>query len=288
MTKDASEPLRLDDAIIVDEIGIESGGYGFYRLRSRYQPIFERRGGNLHMVAVDGTVTPFVAGEIAPPEMFRIAVTEDDRDFVARMGIALALRNQHHLDVDGLDLIVSARLDESDPGAAGERAAFMAGEIAEREPDFEFEVGQVFCAFAHAAIPEGLELARLGQQCRELGLRIAIGDFGSGHWTEEQIAMLDPDIVRIDGGWFHQVCRDATTVRLFDSVVARLRDRRSKVLVSGIATGMQFGIALRAGAHLFQGDHLARPALAGVTMDVEPLSIAQRLGDARKIVPLFG
>ncbi len=288
MTRDATEPLRLDDAIIVDEIGIESGGYGLYRLRSLYQPIFERRGRNLHMVAVDGTVTPFVSGEIAPPEMFRIAITDDDRDFVARMGIALALRNQHNLGVEGLDLIISARFDETDAGAPGDRVAFVAGEIAGREPDLEFVLGQVFCALAHTAIPEGLELARLAQQCRELGLRVAIGDFGAGHWTDEQIGILDPDIVRIDGGWFHQVCRDATTVRLFDSVVARLRDRRSKVLVSGIATEMQFGIALRAGAHLFQGDHLARPALAGVALDDDPLSIAQRLGDARKIVPLFG
>jgi len=288
MTKDATEPLRLDDAIIVDEIGIESGGYGLYRLRSRYQPIFERRGKNLHMVAVDGTVTPFVAGEVAPPEMFRIAVTEDDRDFVARMGIALALRNRRNLEIDGLDLIVPARFDEADPGLPGDRAAFIAGEIAGRGSALEFEDGHVFCAFAHTALPEGLELARLAQQCRELGLRVAIGDFGAGHWTDEQIGILDPDIVRIDGGWFHQVCRDATTVRLFDSVVARLRDRRSRVLVSGIATELQFGIALRAGAQLFQGDHLARPALTGVAMGNGPLSIAQKLGDAQKIVPLFG
>ncbi|MCX7304525.1 MAG: EAL domain-containing protein [Hyphomicrobiales bacterium] len=288
MKPDETEPLRLDDAIIVDEIGLKSGGYGLYRLRSQYQPIFEGRGRNLHMVAVEGTVTPFVAGEVAPPEMFRIAVTEDDRDFVARMGIALALRNQHNLEVEGLDLIVSARFDENDHGAPGDRVAFIAGELAEHEPELEFEAGQVFCAFAHTGIPEGLELAGLARQCRELGLRIAIGDFGAGHWTDEQIGMLDPDIVRIDGGWFHQVCRDATTVRLFDSVVSRLRDRRCKVLVSGIATEQQLGVALRAGGHLFQGDHLALPAHAGVAVDDNPLSIAQRLGDARKIVPLFG
>ena len=43
MTARAQRKARLDDAIIVDELGIESGGYGIYRLRCLYRPIFERR-----------------------------------------------------------------------------------------------------------------------------------------------------------------------------------------------------------------------------------------------------
>ncbi len=42
------------------------------------------------LVAVEGTVAPYVAGEEAPPEMFLAAVTPDDRDFVERMELALA------------------------------------------------------------------------------------------------------------------------------------------------------------------------------------------------------
>src|SRR5688572_17768193 len=85
MNADAERQVGLDDAIMVDEIGIESGGYGIYRLRSLYQPIFERRDQFLQAVAVEGTVAPYVAGEEAPPEMFLAAVAEDDRDFVEQM-----------------------------------------------------------------------------------------------------------------------------------------------------------------------------------------------------------
>ncbi len=48
-------------------------------------------------------------------------------------------------------------------------------------------------------------------------------------------------------------------------------------------------MALKAGAELFQGSHLAPPALVGSTIfDEAPLSLAEKLGEAQKIVPLFG
>lgn len=284
MSKSAWEPLRLEDSIIADEIGLESGGYGIYRLRSLYQPIYERRGRNLHMVAVEGTVAPFVAGEIVPPEMFAGAVTDEDGDFVGRMGVALVLRNHVNIDADDLDLFLAT----SSANGGGEMLADLVPFIAKELANAEMEPGSIFCAIGSSAVPDAFVLSLTARQLRDHSLRIAVGDFGAGQWSDEQLNTLEPDIVRIDGDWFQKVCRDATTIRLFDSVVARLRDRHSKVLVSGISTEMQFSVAVRAGAHLFQGDHLARPALAGTIMDQEPVSIAQRLGNARKIVPLFG
>ena len=61
-----------------------------------------------------------------------------------------------------------------------------------------------------------------------------------------------------------------------------------KVLIHGIEDQMQFAIALRAGADLFQGSHLAGTALVGTVFNETPLSIPEKLGAARKIVPLFG
>ena len=109
-----------------------------------------------------------------------------------------------------------------------------------------------------------------------------------GPWTDDAVDILRPEIVRIDGDWFRQVCRDAVTVRLFDAVVSRLRERRSKVLVTGIDSTHQFAVALRAGADLFQGPHLAAPALVGMELDERPLSIAERLGDTQSGIPQFG
>jgi EAL domain-containing protein (putative c-di-GMP-specific phosphodiesterase class I) len=282
MNADAERQVGLDDAIMVDEIGIESGGYGIYRLRSLYQPIFERRDQFLQAVAVEGTVAPYVAGEEAPPEMFLAAVAEDDRDFVERMELALPLRNHRNIGLDTLELVVGP--EGSDPEALIDHIRLIARELAE----VRLDPSHVVCAFGEQAASNGALLSRLAEEMRRHRLRVAVGDFGIGHWADEQIELLRPEIVRIDGGWFQKVCRDATTVRLFDAVVSRLRERQSKVLVTGIEDEQQFGVALRSGAELFQGPHLAVPALVGTLLDDTPLPIAEKLGEAQKIVPLFG
>lgn len=283
MSARGEHKARLDDAIIVDELGLESGGYGIYRLRCLYQPIFERRELTLCAVAAEGKATPYVAGEEVPSEVFLAAAAEDDLHFIAEMGLALPLRNHRNIGLDGLRLVIR---DAAEEGAAGdplERLRFIAGELAGAGLD----PALVVCAVRGGASADETRLVRVAKQIRKAGMRAAIDDFGMGRWTDGQMEVLGAEIVRIEGEWFGKVCRDAVTVRLFESVVARLHERRARVLVSGIETEQQFGIALKAGADLFQGAHLAPFAHVG-TEFVDTLSIHQKLGSARKIVPLFG
>ncbi|RUT80621.1 EAL domain-containing protein, partial [Mesorhizobium sp. M7A.T.Ca.US.000.02.2.1] len=49
---------NVGDAIQVDEVGIEYGIYGEFRLRSAYQPIFAPRGRSLHAVAAEALFEP--------------------------------------------------------------------------------------------------------------------------------------------------------------------------------------------------------------------------------------
>jgi len=283
MNRRAERKARLNDAIIVDELGLESGGYGIYRLRCLYQPIFERRELSLHAVAVEGAAAPYVAGEEVPSEVFLAATAEDDLDFIAEMGLTLPLRNHRNIGLDTLEFVVGDADDESAADATLVRVRFIASELATAGID----PALVICAIRGGATPDETMLARIAKERRKAGMRAAIDDFGMGRWTDGQMDLLNADLVRIDGEWFQKVCRDAVTVRLFESVVARLHERRAKVLVSGIDSEQQFGVALRAKADLFQGAHLAPLAHVG-TEFVETLSIRQKLGSARKIVPLFG
>lgn len=282
MSAGAEGQIGLDEALIVDEIGIESGCYGLYRLRSLYQPIFKRREKTLKMVAVEGTALPYVAGEEVPSEVFLAAVADDDHEFVGRMGLALSLRNHKNIGLETLELVVDPEGHEAD--TLVDRIRLIARELAGSGLD----PGQVVCALGEHAAWDVVLLSRLAKEMRGYGLRIAVGDFGAGHWTDEAVELLKPEIVRIDGDWFRQVCRDATTVRLFDAVVSRLHERQSKVLVAGIESGEQLGVALRVGADLLQGSHLAPAAMVGMEIDERPLSIAERLGEAQKTIPLFG
>lgn len=281
MSPRSDKRKRLDDAIIADEIGIESAGYGIYRLRSLYQPIFERRGQTLHGIAVDGTAAPFLAGEQVPQEFFLTSAAEDDLDFIGQIRLALPLRNMRNIDPEGTKLLldIAARGDNSEDIL--ERVGFVAGELAEAELQPEL----VICVLSEPQAADSALLAEIVDEIRRWGLNSAIGDFGMGRWSDEQIDLLAPEVARIDGEWFRQVCRDAVTVRLFETVVARLHERGAKVLVCGIDNEQQFGIALEAGADLFQGKHLAAVANVG-TLQLEPLAVRDKLHTSDKVQSL--
>lgn len=277
----AHDRARLDNAIIVDEIGLESGGYGIYRLRCLYQPVFARRGQALQALAVEGFARPFVAGDEVPEDLFLGAAAEDDLDFIRQMGLVLPLRNHRNLEADDVDLFLSLAPAGQSFAHVLDRLALVAEEIAA----IELDPACVVCAVSDIA--GAADLAQLAQKIRGHGMRVAIGDFGAGRWTDEQLDLLSPDVVRIDGDWFRQVCRDAVTVRLFDSVVARLSERGARVLVDGIDREQQLGVALRGGADLLQGPHLAPPAHVGTGL-AETLSLKAKLGATAKIVSLYG
>ena len=283
MNAEPDYAARLHDAIIVDEIGIESGCYGIYRLRCRYQLIFERRGHSLHAVGAEGSVVPFVGGEEVPGEVFLAAAADDDFTFIEKMSVALPLRNYPNIELDGIDLIVQPPASDGAAHQPDEHIRFIAEEIAVAEID----PASVFFALGERDGKDTDQFVRLADEARGHGMRIAIGDFGAGRWTDEQVKAIDPDVVRIDGDWFDKICRDAVTIRLFDSVAGRLREHRSSLMVSGIGSAQQFGIALQAGADLFQGPHLSPPRHVGVAM-TDRVSLGERLGQSDKIIPLYG
>jgi EAL domain-containing protein (putative c-di-GMP-specific phosphodiesterase class I) len=123
---------------------------------------------------------------------------------------------------------------------------------------------------------------------RRDGIRIAIDDFGTGHSTVERVSLLQPDIVKIDGGWFGEFCRHAAAERFFRPLVSSLHDRGARVLVEGIEQPVHLRVALDGGVDLLQGYLLARPALAGTIFNEEPLVIDALLGRENNVVPLFG
>ncbi|TIP96392.1 MAG: EAL domain-containing protein, partial [Mesorhizobium sp.] len=58
MTGRPDRRRNVGEAIFADEVGIEYGVYGAFRLRSAYQPIFAPRGRFLKAVAVEGLIEP--------------------------------------------------------------------------------------------------------------------------------------------------------------------------------------------------------------------------------------
>ena len=275
---------NVGDAIFADEVGIEYGIHGEFRLRSAYQPIFAPQGRFLHAVAVEALIEPHRAGRPSAPKVFFESIAASDRLFVETMCRALHLRNFHNIGVDGLDLFFNYNpLINDHPGRALAEIRLMTRYLG----DFGLAPAMLVCEITEQAADDAL-LTRLVREMRRDGMRVAIDDFGTGHSTAERVSLLHPDIVKIDGTWFAEFCRHAAAERFFRPLVSTLHDRGAKVLVEGIEQPTHLRVALEGGVDLLQGFLLARPALAGTIFDEKPLAIDTLLGRDSKVVPLFG
>jgi len=196
----------------------------------------------------------------------------------------LHLRNFHNIGVDGLDLFFNYNPMINDhAGRALAEIRLMSRHLRE----LGLAPGMLVCEITEQAADDAL-LARLVREMRRDGIRIAIDDFGTGHSTVERVSLLQPDIVKIDGGWFGEFCRHTAAERFFRPLVSSLHDRGARVLVEGIEQPVHLRVALDGGVDLLQGFLLARPALAGTIFNEEPLSVDALLGRDNKVVPLFG
>ncbi|CAN7649141.1 EAL domain-containing protein [Mesorhizobium caraganae] len=282
MTGQRERRRDVGEAIFADEVGIEYGVYGAFRLKSAYQPIFAPRGGALAAVAVEALIEPQRAAMPVVPAVFFDSVAAGDRLFVETMCRMLHLRNFRNIGVDGLDLFFNYNPMINDHlGRALAEIRLMTRHLG----DLDLHPGMLVCEITEQAADDHV-LASLVREMRRHGVRIAIDDFGTGHSTAERMNLLQPDIVKIDGGWFAEFCRHTAAERFFRPLVSSLHDRGAKVLVEGIEQSVHLRVALDGGVDLLQGYHLGRPALAGTIFNQQPLSIEALLGTDNKVVPL--
>lgn len=273
---------NVGNAIFADEIGIEYGVMGDYRLRSAYQPIFAARGGYLVPRAVEALVELHRAGAAVAPSTFFDCLPQDDRLYAETMCRVLHLRNFRNIGAPGLDLFFNYNPQVNDhSGRALAEIRLMAMHLDE----LGIDPAMLVCEITEQAAPDDRLLARLVGEMRRNGIRIAVDDFGAGHSTVARVNVVEPDIVKIDGAWFGQLCRYSAAEQLFRPLVAALHARNINVLVEGIETENHLRVALEGGADLLQGFHLARPALAGSDFEEKPLAIEPLLGAKRKILP---
>ncbi len=273
---------NVDDAIYADEIGIEYAIIAGYRLRSAYQPIFTPREGMLVPVAVEALVEPHLAGRPVAPAAFFEALAPGDRLYGETLCRVLHLRNFRNLGAPGLDLFFNYNPQVNDRQA---RALAQIRLMAMHLGEIGLAAGQLVCEITEQAAPDDAVLASLVGEMRRNGIRVAVDDFGAGHSTAERMALIEPDIVKLDGAWFAQLCRHAEAEKLFRPLVATLHARAVKVLVEGIETPQHLRIALEGGVDLLQGFHLGRPALAGAFFDAGPLPIEKLHGAPARILP---
>lgn len=96
-------------------------------------------------------------------------------------------------------------------------------------------------------------------RAREVGCRIAIDDFDSGHGRETATALGYSDFVKISAGCLHGACASGEGRQVLSQLVAHASGITRDVIVEGVETAEGLEIARASGARWVQGFHLGRP-----------------------------
>ncbi|WP_378949661.1 EAL domain-containing protein [Mesorhizobium sp. ANAO-SY3R2] len=268
-------PVDFAGKIVADEVGLEFGIHGDFRLRCVIQPVFRHEAGRLTPVAVDAEVVPYRRGRPVAKADFVAQVAADDRVMIARMCEVLPLANVHNIGVEGISLLFSHNFNGDAPRL--EDLRFMV----ERLGQEGFEAGQLICEI------EGTD-EKLADELRALGLRVALGHHGAGQPEVDTARRIHADIVRLDRASFERFCADAATGRLLRPVVTELKAQGAEVLVEGIDDESRLELALGAGVDLVKGDLLEPAMLVGSFFEDGPREASHYRRGECVVIPLFG
>jgi diguanylate cyclase (GGDEF)-like protein len=94
---------------------------------------------------------------------------------------------------------------------------------------------------------------------RDQGFQIAIDDFGVGYGGLKMLAVIEPDFVKIDRHFIHNIERVVVRRNLVDSIATACHRLGIKVIAEGIENDADAAVLLDMGVEFLQGFGLARP-----------------------------
>jgi diguanylate cyclase (GGDEF)-like protein len=94
---------------------------------------------------------------------------------------------------------------------------------------------------------------------RELGVRVAIDDFGVGYSSLGRLRDMAVDVLKIDGAFLPRSPADTRAARLIHAALELVEALGMTAVVEGVETEEQYAFLLEHGCGHAQGFHLARP-----------------------------
>jgi EAL domain-containing protein (putative c-di-GMP-specific phosphodiesterase class I) len=115
-----------------------------------------------------------------------------------------------------------------------------------------------------AALHHFEENARFVSQLRELGVRVAIDDFGAGYTSFRNLQMLHVDTVKIDGSYVQDLSRSPENQVFVRTLVDLARSFNIKTVAEWVGSDQDAALLQSFGVDYFQGFHFGEPALEPV------------------------
>jgi diguanylate cyclase (GGDEF)-like protein len=112
-----------------------------------------------------------------------------------------------------------------------------------------------------AALHHFEENARFVSQLRELGVRVAIDDFGAGYTSFRNLQMLHVDTVKIDGSYVKDLSQSPENQVFVRTLVGLARSFDIKTVAEWVGNDEDAALLQSFGVDYFQGFHFGEPSL---------------------------
>jgi EAL domain-containing protein (putative c-di-GMP-specific phosphodiesterase class I) len=241
-----------------------AGSYDFngYTLTSAFQPIYCTA--ECRPIGYEALVRASDANGncVRPAELFS-AVGDDEVVFLDWACRALHLRNFAALGASDLRLFLNVH-----PRAASQDAIHLSA-MRDLIRHHGFVPSQVCAEILENSVECENALTEGAAAYRDLGLMIAMDDFGVGRSNFDRIVSLRPDMVKLDRSVLADAVGDSKARLLLPNVVELIHECGSKVVVEGVEDCTEALIALDAKADYLQGFYLSTPR---ATLEPDPLT----------------
>ncbi len=244
------ETARLRQMQIADEVVL---ALKENRLKLAYQPIISARSRKvshyeclLRMVKPDGSI--LTAGHFIPAAEQMGIVQLVDR-FALEAVIA---KLKAHKDVT-LAVNVS--------GTAASDPAWLQGFVDYVRADKEVAPRLVVELTETAALHHFEENAQFVSQLHEMGVRVAIDDFGAGYTSFRNLQMLHVDTVKIDGSYVKDLSQSPENQVFVRTLVGLARSFDIKTVAEWVSCDADAALLQNFGVDYFQGFHFGEPLI---------------------------
>ncbi len=194
-----------------------------------------------------------------PGALFALAHSQEQRLNLDRLCRDKAFENFTYVHNNFKDLILSINLDVSllDTPAAGSQY------LVNQTERWGINPNNVVIEIIEANVHNNDALIDFIYRYRDNGFLIALDDIGSGHSNMERIAMIKPDVLKIDRSLISGIDREFYKLEVTKSLVSLGQRIGAMVVAEGVEREAEVIALLQLGVDVFQGFFFARPSPLG-------------------------
>ena len=253
--------------------GLYQARFGKTVLRSAFQPVVEVTAGGLRVCAYEALIRPFYDGRGPSAhnghgftvEAFFAQAPAKEALLVDRLCRALHYRN--FAAFGPKDACILVNVDPAIYDDAG-LAEIAAGNSLRCLTDCGLKPQQAIYEIVERPSTDERAIFTVAKQLRAAGARIAVDDFGGQALDFARLAMLRPDVVKIDGGVLHGARAGGAHLKHLSGLCRFAGRFGIDILIEGVETLADLKICRRLDPCCLQGYVFGRPVKRPLPPDV--------------------